>query len=223
MEELTHELNTPSNRYISKARVEALSDGVFAIAMTILVFNIKTPISNTLLSEKGVLQILASQLPYFASYFVSFVVLGMFWTSHNSFLHFFSRSVNRMLVQLNMLYLMFVVFIPFSAYFLGEYPYSHVAVLFYGLNIIIVGLINYAMFAYALYSHDIDTSHVDEHLVIQSRIRVLLSPLFALLGIIASMFSTEIAKLFFMFPLIFNLMPKSLLALEHFLGINIRD
>ena len=223
MEEFNQEQQAPSSRYISKARVEALSDGVFAIAMTLLVFNIKTPLTDHVISEKGIFAILATQWPYFASYFVSFIVLGMFWTAHNSFLHFFSRNVNRMLVQLNMLYLMFVVLIPFSAYFLGEYPYSHVAVVFYGLNIIIVGLINFAMFSYAIHSHDIDTSHVDEQLVTQSRIRVLMTPLFALIGIIASSASAEVAKLFFAFPIIFNLMPKSLLALERLLGINIRD
>jgi uncharacterized membrane protein len=211
------------NRYISKARVEALSDGVFAIAMTILVFNIKTPLSNHVLSESGVLGILKSQWAYFASYFISFTVLGMFWTTHNAFLHFFSRNVNRMLVQLNMLYLMFVVFIPFSAYFLGAYEYSHVAVLVYGINIIIVGLINYAMFAYALYSHDIDTSHVDPAIISQSRIRVLLTPLFALLGIIASIASTEYAQLFFAFPVIFNIVPRSLLVTERLVGINLKD
>ncbi len=212
-------MNTSSNRYISKARVEALSDGVFAIAMTLLVFNIKVPVTNHILSENGVFEILKAQWPYFASYFVSFTVLGMFWTAHNAFLHFFSRSVNRMLVQLNMLYLMFVVFIPFSAYFLGEYEYSHVAILVYGLNIIIIGLINYAMFANALYSHDIDTSHVKAEAITQARIRVLLTPLFALLGIIVSYFSTELAKVFFAFPVIFNIIPKSLLAMERRFGI----
>lgn len=209
------------NRYISKARVEALSDGVFAIAMTLLVFNIKTPLGHDL-SEKEVLDILVSQSAYFTSYFVSFTVLGMFWTAHNSFLHFFSRSVNRMLVQLNMLYLMFVVFIPFSAYFLGEYPDSHVAVAVYGINIIIVGLINYLMFAYALYSHEIDTSHVNPDLVAQSRIRVLLSPLFAFLGIIASIFSTHLSQLFFAFPVIFNIAPRSLIFLEHLIGVQLK-
>lgn len=212
-------MNTSSNRYISKARVEALSDGVFAIAMTLLVFNIKVPVTNHILSENGVFEILKAQWPYFASYFVSFTVLGMFWTAHNAFLHFFSRSVNRMLVQLNMLYLMFVVFIPFSAYFLGEYEYSHVAILVYGLNIIIIGLINYAMFANALYSHDIDTSHVKAEAITQARIRVLLTPLFALLGIIVSYFSTELAKVFFAFPVIFNIIPKSLLVMERRFGI----
>ena len=217
------QLNTSSNKYINKARVEALSDGVFAIAMTLLVFNIKVPLTNHALSESGVYEILKAQWPYFASYFVSFTVLGMFWTAHNAFLHFFSRSVNRMLVQMNMIYLMFVVFIPFSAYFLGEYEYSHVAILVYGINIIIVGLMNYAMFSYAIYSHDIDTSHVKDAAITQARIRVLLSPLFALLGIIVSYFSTEIAKVFFAFPVIFNLIPKSLPATERLLGINIKD
>ena len=210
-------------RYINKTRVESLSDGVFAIAMTILVFNIKTPLSSHVLSESGVLQQLASQWSYFASYFVSFTVLGVFWTSHNAFFHFFSRSVNRVLVQLNMIYLMFVVFIPFSAYFVGEYEYSHVAILLYGINIIIVGMMNYAMFAYAIHSKDIDTSHVDKQLVTQARIRVLLTPLFALLGIIASVFSTHLSYLFFAFPVIFNIIPRSLLATEHFFGINMQE
>lgn len=213
-----------TNRYINKARVEALSDGVFAIAMTLLVFNIKTPMATHHLTEKGVLDLLASQSSYFISYFVSFIVLGMFWMSHNAFFHFFSRSVNRVLAQLNMLYLMFVVFIPFSAYFLGEYEYSHIAVLVYGINIIIIiGAINYAMFAYALHSQEIDTSHVNKDVVMQSRIRALLTPLFALLGIIFSAVSIEFAKVFFAFPVIFHIVPKSFFGAERLLGIKLEQ
>ncbi len=208
-------------RGLNKSRVEALSDGVFSIAMTILVFDIKVPAGIHLNSE-GAAQALLNQWPYFLSYFVSFTVLGMFWTSHNAFFHFFSRTVNRVLIQLNMIYLLFIALIPFSAHFLGTYVESKVAIAVYGVNMVVIGILAYSMFVYALYSHDIDTSHLPSRIIKQARIRILLTPSFAFFGMLTMGIYPDLPLFFFAFPIIFNIVPGSLDFTEHLLGIDLK-
>ncbi len=207
---------------LSKTRVEALSDGVFAIAMTILVFDIKLPVLAPSLSPHELLHALANQWPYFVSYFVSFTVLGMFWTAHNAFFHFFFRTTTRVLIQLNMLYLMFIALIPFSAHFIGTHEDSELAITIYGMNVVIIGALAFIMFKYALYSHDIDTSHIPSLVITQARIRILLPPSFALLGMVIVWVSHGLALFFFAFPVIFNLIPGTLDFSERLLGIELK-
>jgi uncharacterized membrane protein len=206
---------------LNKTRVEALSDGVFSIAMTILVFDIKLPAGASGSGASDVMQALVHQWPYFLSYFVSFTVLGMYWTSHNAFFHFFSRTVTRLLIQLNMLYLVFIALIPFSAHFLGAYVSSPVAIVVYGLNIVAIGAVAFSMFAYALYSHDIDTSHIPSRVIKQARIRILLTPSFAILGMLSVYIHPGLSLLCFAFPVIFNIIPGTLDLTEKILGIEL--
>lgn len=206
---------------LNKNRVEALSDGVFSIAMTILVFDIKVPAAVHGVLATGALQALLNQWAYFLAYFVSFTVLGMFWTSHNAFFHFFSRTVNRVLIQINMIYLVFIGLIPFSAHFLGTYVNSRVAIAEYGANIIIIGTLAYCMFVYALYSHDIDTSHIPSRVIKQFRIRILLTPSFAALGLVSMFVYPHLALFFFAFPVIFNILPGTLDLAEKVLGVKL--
>lgn len=208
---------------MNKARIETLSDGVFAIVMTILIFQIHVPvIPDGAYSVLGLWNALADIVPQIASYAVSFTVLAMYWTSHHALFHFFAKSVNRALLQLNMIYLMVLAFIPFSTDLLGTYNNNELAVWVYGLNIIFVGAAAYGMFAYALYSKEIDMHDISSRMITQAKIRSLLTPLFATLALFVSLFSPHLAFAFFIFPVIFNLVPGSLDATERFLGITIR-
>lgn len=206
---------------LNKNRVEALSDGVFSIAMTILVFDLKLPVVAHAISTHELLGELAGQWPYFLCYFVSFTVLGMFWTGHNAFFHLFSTKVTRVLIQINMIYLVFIALIPFSAHLLGTYLHNNIAILFYGTNIVFSGALAYSMFVYALYSHDIDTSHLPSRVIKQARIRILLTPSFALLGMLSTLFYPNLALILFAFPVIFNLIPGTLDLTEKLLGIEL--
>ena len=99
---------------MSKSRVEAFSDGVFAIAITLLVLTIAEP------SDYGHL---GSQLwdrwPSLAAYVVSFLVIGIMWLNHHSVFNHFER-IDRPLVYLNQLLLLTVVFLPYPTGVLGE-------------------------------------------------------------------------------------------------------
>jgi TMEM175 potassium channel family protein len=99
---------------VSKTRVEAFSDGVFAIAITLLVLTVAQPRTYQNLAHE-----LASQWPSLAAYVVSFAVIGIMWINHHSvFTHL--EHVDRGLLYLNLLLLMTIAFLPYPTGVLGE-------------------------------------------------------------------------------------------------------
>jgi uncharacterized membrane protein len=97
-----------------KTRVEAFSDGVFAIAITLLVLTVAQPRSYSDLAHE-----LATQWPSLAAYIVSFAVIGIMWINHHSvFMHL--EHVDRGLLYLNLLLLMTIAFLPYPTGILGQ-------------------------------------------------------------------------------------------------------
>jgi uncharacterized membrane protein len=99
---------------VNKGRLEAFSDGVFAIAITLLVLTIGQPSNYSDLANQ-----LASRWPEFAAYVVSFSVIGIMWLNHHSIFGHFSH-VDRPLAYLNLALLMTVVFIPYPTGVFGQ-------------------------------------------------------------------------------------------------------
>jgi uncharacterized membrane protein len=99
---------------VSKERVETFSDGVFAIAITLLVLTIAQPDRYSDLGQQ-----LADRWPAFAAYVVSFAVIGIMWFNHHSIFAHFAR-VDRGFVYLNLLLLMTIVFIPYPTGIFGQ-------------------------------------------------------------------------------------------------------
>lgn len=105
-----------SNAKLSIQRLTALSDGIFAVAMTLLVFNIRLPEQKADISVDQVIAL----WPKLLSYALSFVVLGMYWISHHNIVNLIRRS-NRVFLWLNLLFLMCIAFLPFASATLGEH------------------------------------------------------------------------------------------------------
>ena len=208
---------------MNKARIEALSDGVFAIAMTLLVIEIHVPVvPDGAYSMIGLWNALMHLLPSIASYVVSFTVIAMYWTSHHALFHFFTKTVNRTLLQFNMLYLMLLAFIPFSTALLAAYHSNLLAIWIYGANIIAMGAAQFLLFYYALRSKEVDMHDISSRTITQAKIRVLLTPSFAFLAMVIAIVSEPLAFFCFIFPVVFNLVPGTLDATERFFGITIR-
>ena len=100
---------------MSKGRVEAFSDGVFAVAITLLIFNIQ--IDKT--APGGLLHALLNAWPKYAAYVASFLSIGVMWMNHHGVFSRLAR-LDRPLIFLNLLLLMVIVFIPFSTAQLGS-------------------------------------------------------------------------------------------------------
>jgi uncharacterized membrane protein len=115
-------------------RIVAFSDGVFAIAITLLVFGLFIPQHVPDLSHA-----LRHQTPDFIAYGISFAVIGRFWLVHHRFFADLERFDERVM-QLNLLYLAFIGLVPFSSQVLGDYSSATAATVLYALNMIAVTL-----------------------------------------------------------------------------------
>ncbi len=129
-------------------RTKALADGVFSIAMTILVLELSIPILGTVHTEWDLWLLLLSLSPKLLIYFMSFMTLGIFWTGHSLQYTFITES-DRHLNWLSIFLLMVIVLIPFSTALLGEYITFKLAIGVYWLNLLIFGIITYAHWHYA--------------------------------------------------------------------------
>jgi uncharacterized membrane protein len=113
-------------------RIEAFSDGVIAIIITIMVFDLKVPEVAGGINATNVWAVLLSVLPKFFSYMISFVILAIMWINHHQMFHQVKKA-DITLLWLNNLLLFFMSLIPFSTNFVGANPFLPEAEFFYGL------------------------------------------------------------------------------------------
>ena len=139
---------TVGSMELGKNRIEALSDGIFAIAMTLLVLELKVPELHADASNVEVWPALMKLWPVFISYAASFASLGVYWVAHHNMYHAIRHS-NRVLLCLNILFFMFVSFVPFATSVVNAFPQTQVAPVFFGANIALIGWVLYAQWSYA--------------------------------------------------------------------------
>jgi uncharacterized membrane protein len=122
----------------SVERLQALADGVFAVAMTLLVLDVRLPDAEA--NDNAALWDQLQGLgPQFAAYLLSFTMLGTFWLAQHTFLERCRRS-DRMLAWATLAFLFFVSTLPFSASTLAEHTHLTLAVLLYWGNLLGLGL-----------------------------------------------------------------------------------
>ena len=147
-------------------RVEAFSDGVFGVAVTLLVLNIQVPhLVNAQASD--VIAELVKQWPAYLSYFITFMSMGAVWIGHHRTFKLY-RTADSTLQLLNIFFLMFVTLMPFTTAFFAEYIRQdgtiRLAVILYNVHWMIIGLLNVVMWGYArranLLKLDIDPAHL---------------------------------------------------------------
>ena len=174
----------PTQSVLDTDRVETLADGVFAIAMTLLVFEINVPdVANRL-----TLGDLAALGPKLLSYVISFVVLGIYWIGHHNQFHYIRRA-DRLFLWINILFLMCVAFIPFSAALLGRYSGQELAVIVYGLNLVIVGAVLYGHWWYATARYRLVDRDLPAEVVRMAKRRILMAPIGYVAAILISLVS----------------------------------
>jgi len=128
-------------------RMILFSDAVFAIAITLLVIELKVPeIERAELTEGKLLQALAHLIPKFFGFIISFMFIGIYWTVHHRLFGYVINYTPK-LMRLNLFFLFAVALMPFSTAFYSEYVMKHVItpVIFYTGNIILLGLFNFLM------------------------------------------------------------------------------
>jgi uncharacterized membrane protein len=137
--------NQIANR--SLERVGALSDGLFAIAMTLIVLEIRVPDLGPGATDGAIATALGALAPRFVTYLLSFLTLGIFWNGQQTQLSYLARG-NRDLAWLSLLFLAIVALFPFTTSLLAEYLESRLALGLYWLDIAFCGLALLAIWTY---------------------------------------------------------------------------
>ena len=157
-------------------RLMAFSDGVLAIAITILVLGIDIPEGHSF-SEQGLFAFLARIRHDVVVYAASFWIIGSFWVQHHAVFNYF-RYCNRWLLWLNTLFLFSITLIPFLAKLKSIYKQEPKVVLLFGAGFILTGLSLLAIWRYAIAKRELHKSFPIDPAVIRSMTRrILITPL----------------------------------------------
>lgn len=190
---------------LTTGRITAFSDGVFSIAITLLVLNLQIPKGITSLTE--LLNRLQALWPNLMSYILSFVIIGIYWVAHHNMFHYIKRS-NRMFLWINILLLMCVAFIPFPAGLLGQFSFvsqsslAKVAEIIYACNLILTNLTLSLLWWYATSQHRLVDQDIDPHFVNLVNRRNLTAPVVYTASIGLSFLNVYLSLIvFFLFPL----------------------
>src|SRR3954469_21829273 len=133
-------MHTTYNRIAGQnvERLAALSDGVFAVAMTLLVLDLRAPAAEAIHSEQVLTAALGALAPKLLMYVMSFMTLGIFWVGQQSQLNHLARS-DRGFSWIHLLFLFAVSVTPFSTTLLAEFTRYRISMLIYWLNLLLLG------------------------------------------------------------------------------------
>jgi uncharacterized membrane protein len=135
-------------------RIEAISDGVFGVALTLLVLDIKVPVSEMIHTESDLMSAFSTLLPQFLTYFLSFLTLGLAWSGQSTqFTHYIKHN-DLKLNWITLFHLLFVTTVPFSTAFLSAHIAYKFAIGLYWLNIFLLGSLRLINWNYA-YRHNL--------------------------------------------------------------------
>jgi uncharacterized membrane protein len=182
----------PHPKAQSTTRLEAISDGVFAVALTLLVLDIHVPDADAtkLLGE------LVKLLPHVLAFVLSFLIVNFYWTAHQVLFNSIQRS-DRYLLWFNALHLLFVVLLPFSTGLLAEFHGTPMAVGIYGVNMMLCSASSIMFWLYAAHNGLItDNLSRDEVKLVVWRLSV--NPLVCAVAMCVAFLNTTAAMLLYL-------------------------
>ena len=193
---------------IGKNRIEALSDGIFAIVMTLLILELHVPNLPASTANVEVASALLGLWPKFLSYGVAFVSLGVFWIAHH-IMYQAVRRADHTLLWLNIAFCMFVSLLPFSVSVLNAFSHSLIAPFLFGANLAVVGWLLFMQWLYVgSQSHMLATFVTSEY---RSAItfRMLAVPIATTLTALVCFWSSGISVAIYLLLLLLYLLPRS--------------
>ena len=197
---------------LTKGRIEALTDGVFAIVMTLLVLEISVPqISSHSAETVGaeLFKRLFDLWPKIFSYGISFIILAIYWRAHHRQFHYIKHA-DGILIWTNIMFLMAVSFLPFSTSLLGEYIDQQVSVFIYGGNSIIIAFFLYVQWRYATDHHRLVDKILDPNILRRLPTRVLIGIISYLIAIGVSFVNIQLSVLLFTLIVISAVLPNKI-------------
>jgi uncharacterized membrane protein len=183
---------------MSKGRLEAFSDGVLAIIITIMVLELKVP-------HGGTFEDLKPLLPVFGSYVLSFIYIAIYWNNHHHFFQAVSH-VNGSVLWSNMHLLFWLSLVPFVTGWMGENHFSTASVFLYGVVLLMAGI------AYRILQHYILKNHGKDSILakaIGKDYKGVASPIFYIVGVVVAFYNVWISGALFITVAIMWLIPDS--------------
>ena len=200
---MNQQLHNELRKEFQLERLILFSDAVFAIAITLLIIEVKVPDLHEVVDANGVhvpitdpniLKTLGHLIPKFMGFMISFMLIGLYWTVHHR-LFGFVTSYNKGLIILNLVFLFFIVLMPFSTALYSEYAglmvkeNLKVPLMFYVLNFCGAGLVNYTMWRYISNpKHKLTTPPIDPLTLKYAKMRAATVPIVFLLMIPVALF-----------------------------------
>ena len=177
---------------ISKNRLEALVDGIFAFAMTLLVTGLVIPHFSKTEAEAKLLISIAELRSEFISFLVAFFVLASFWHLHNR-QFYYVRKIDSGTMRITLLILVCVVLMPFTTYTSGAYSNVQVAVGIFHANMFSLGLFFLVHWRHLIKNPDITSAEISSREASLGMWRSLIIPVVSVLGFLLSLVSPSLS------------------------------
>ena len=210
---------------MKQQRLDGLADGIFAIVMTLLVFELKVPVISGVPNPADyvLLNALTDTWTIFLSLILSFALLFTYWRAHHFIASVYAKNINVGLANINAVFFFFITLVPFAAHFLGQYPHSIVAISVYGFTVIAIGLSLFYMRVYVEENPEIETTVITKADRRSGYIRILFPVFSAAVAILLSYWNTYISMFLFTLAIIFNILPASSNTVHKWLDIIFSD
>jgi uncharacterized membrane protein len=181
---------------MNRNRLEAFSDGVFAIIITIMVLELKVPHGTEFSS-------LVPVIPVFFSYVLSFVYLGIYWNNHHHMMHTV-KKVNGSILWANLHLLFWLSLIPFVTGWMGENNFAAIPLALYGINLLMAAIAYYVLQTMILRIHGSDSILAK---AIGRDLKGKMSPILYIIAILSTFLNDWIAGAIYVFVALIWLIP----------------
>ncbi len=190
----------PSVEQLGLERLVFFTDAVMAIAITLLAIDLKVPDVDPTRAVTELPRQLSAMGSHLTSFFVSFVVIGIYWMNHHRYFRYIRRYDNRLLL-LNLMFLFFIVCMPFLAGMLGQYVFVPMVLIAYTLAIAVLGISMALMWWYAV-SHRLIADDLEPDIIRTNTLRLFVAPLMFLVAVpFAFVSSTAVIVVWWLSPL----------------------
>lgn len=193
-------------------RIIFFSDAVIAIAITLLVLEIKIPQLDGQVTAARLTGLVLNLWPKYLGYAVSFWVIALHWMAHQRLFRFI-RAYDRGLIYINFVFLMFIAFMPFSTALLFSYAGQKVSVIFYAATVICLGLALASLWRHASANHRLIPRDLDSATIRSIGLHQRISMAVFALSIVVAFFDASLAMCTWLI-----LLPASFLA-RHYMGM----
>ncbi len=180
-------------------RIEALTDGVYAIIMTLLAFDIRLPE----LDKVALWPALQTLAPILSSYFISFALLGVYWISHRNQFNYIIH-IDQTHRWINIFFLCFSALIPFSTEVIGRYRGETLSSVLFGANLMLMSLLLFWSWVHATSQHRLIASDLDPQIIAKGKRRSLFLMAIYVLAIAVAFFTPILSLIMYaLVPLIY--------------------